>query len=187
MQENTASKGAFKARSGRTVRVGEDGTVMFDHANGYLSPASAMDAEEFFQAKRDEELGRWRWPVEPEYLVYPSDQFREGADGTWIRVVNERTSLADEFARHAEVKAFRLVGRFREAALAYFEAHPERKPWHGAVSGEFWMVHHAGTVEVCRVDGNRFVGVDDRGTHVSMPITHASITAASRMVTEKAS
>ena len=68
---STAVFGApgFRARSGRTVSARSDGSVMFDHANGYLSPASVMDAEEFFQARRDAELGRWRYPLEPDCLV----------------------------------------------------------------------------------------------------------------------
>lgn len=169
----------FKAASGRKVSVGPDGSVMFGQALGYLTREAAFDAEEYMQAKHDEELGRWRWPINPHIVVYPRHE--RGTSG------RRRALVIDERAGKAELG---IEGYSSNAAsFAYFEAHPEPKPWHDAKAGEFWSVHHVG-IETCRVDDVngvlRFVGVDGRGLSVSMPITHHSITAAVRMVAEVA-
>jgi hypothetical protein len=103
---------------------------MFDHANGYLSPASAMDAEEFFQAKRDAELGRWRSPLHPDYVVY--------LIGYEALVIGEHVGLSQRFERSAVDAASSRVPE--QVAAAYFEAHPERKPWHDAKPGEVWLL-----------------------------------------------
>jgi hypothetical protein len=130
------SDGKFQAHSGRTVRVGDDGTVMFDKANGYLSPESAMDAEEFFQAKRDRELGRWRDPLNPDYVVYlvPSDDM--------VRVLDERDGMQITALR-ADVRGFEPSGSTRglfKVAWNFFDAHPVRQPWDDAKPGEIWAV-----------------------------------------------
>lgn len=132
-------KEQFETSSGRIVKVGVDGSVMFDHVNGFLTPESAIDAEEFYQAKRDAELGRWRCPTETDWVA------REGvrtADGRTVVVVNERTLdrfWFNERVRNAgaDVDVAHSVGR------AYFEAHPERKPWQAAKPGEVWILSTA--------------------------------------------
>lgn len=113
---------------------------MFDHANGYLSPASAMDAEEFFQAKRDEGLGRWRWPENPEWVVYPKRPGYSAYNGADLLVINERHGSSMEYVR-ADDDGTEYVGLDEpaaEAARAYFEAHPERRPWENANDGDIW-------------------------------------------------
>lgn len=122
----------FRARSGRTVTARSDGSVLFDHVNGYLSPWSVMDAEEFFQAKRDEDLGRWRWPENPQYVVYPASGY-----GHYVRVLNEKDAFLDVVYRDGQGADRAGAG---EAARAYFEAHPERKPWEEAEPGEVWAL-----------------------------------------------
>ncbi len=124
----------FKARSGRTIRSNEDGSISFQGGNGYIGPGLSFDAEEFFQAKRDAELGRWRWPENPDYVVYPED-------GGAHNVVRESTGLS--------LMASRDGIRFQQdphadAARAYFEAHPERKPWQEAQPGEVWVIRYRG-------------------------------------------
>lgn len=169
----------FKAASGRTVRVGGDGSVMFGRVNGFLSREATYDAEEYFQAKHDEELGRWRWPLDPDYVAYLRDD-----EPRRVRVIRESTGDFTD-----TVEGSTLDGPFKDAARAYFEAHPAPKPWHDAKAGEFWSVEHLG-IEVCRVDDVngtlRFVGVDGRGLSVSMPITYHSITNAVQLVAEVA-
>lgn len=174
--------GEFVAASGRKVSVGRDGSVRFVVANGYLSREAAYDAEEFFQARRDDELGRWRNPLDPQYVVYPDKA--------------DRVTVADENqGTHVVYTRAEVVGRPRDvltargrAAEAYFKSHPVREPWHDANAGEFWTVTHTTEVETCRVDDVngtlRFVGVEGRGLSVSMPVTHHSITAAVRLVAE---
>lgn len=118
----------FRARSGRVVKVDENGTVVFDHVNGYLSPGSAMDAEEFFQAKRDEELGRWRWPENPQWVVYAKRPGYSAIGTADLLVINEADGSAMEYVA-TDDDGTCYTGREEsaaEAGRAYFEAHPER-------------------------------------------------------------
>lgn len=110
-------KQQFKTRSGRVVKVGEDGTLMFDHVNGYLTPESALDAEEFYEAKRDADRGRWRWPENRNYVVYPND-------GVVIWTLDELTGVS-----HMNTREGLQTDQHGDAARAYFEAHPVRRAW----------------------------------------------------------
>lgn len=177
---STAVIGApeFRARSGRTVRSNEDGSVTFEGVRGYIAPEQVFDAQEFFQAQRDLDYGRWRCPTEPDVVVY-----RDREDQALIRVIDELTGELMQYRREFMAHQTEAQSqRHLHAARAYFEAHPERKPWHDATPGEFWSVQHMGMCETCRVDDLngvlRFVGVDGGATHVTMPITHHSITDA---------
>lgn len=134
---------------------------MFDHANGYLSPASAMDAEEFFQAKRDAELERWRWPENPEYVVSAPRLIRVHGVRNFtyrqVRVLHEPSMdvrvRPDRSVNNPEGQ-LRACGSdvpFADAARAYFEAHPERKPWHEARLGEIWAVTIRGAEHIAKV------------------------------------
>lgn len=159
--------GKFRTRSGRTVTVKEDGGLIFDHANGYLSTETAMDAEEFFQAKRDAEIGRWRWPENPHYVVYPL--------AGQARVIDERTGREHVFGRVDDSREWAMA----DAAEAYFEAHPERKPWHGAEADEVWVI-----------DGKPwgvYGGMFRRNGTPALMLTDAGITDARRIWPEDAS
>lgn len=121
----------FKAASGRMVRPAEDGSVLFGAGIGYLSREAAFDAEEFYQAKRDAELDRWRYPLDPSLVVY------ENVRGTAF-VFDEDAGDYQSFTR---AEAYAIEGlTYRRAARAYFEAHPERKPWEDANAGEVWVL-----------------------------------------------
>lgn len=176
----------FVAASGRKVRIRKDGSVEFGLLNGYLPRESAFDAEEFFQAKRDEELGRWRYPLDPHWIAMEGNHNRDGR--RTVALFNEQTF--ESFLMNDRVLGTSIDHVSYRAARAFFEAHPQPKPWHDAQAGEFWTVTHAGEDETCRVDDVngtlRFVGVSGWGTSVSMPITHHSITTAVRMVAEVA-
>lgn len=132
---STAVIGApeFRARSGRTVRAKADGSVVFDHVNGYLGPEQVFDAEEFFQAKRDAELGRWRHPQNPDYVVYPDE------DGDVV-VLNEGEGISSSLIIRRDLAQRNPDHPATQAARAYFEAHPERKPWEDADDGEVWVL-----------------------------------------------
>jgi hypothetical protein len=108
------------------------------HANddpGYAFNSLIGEAlREFYRHKEDERLGRWRWPEDPEYVVYVREDYvqvlreSDGASGllgSWTR----------EDAKYVTSDG-NLMGR---AALAYFDAHPEPKPWHDAQPGEVWV------------------------------------------------
>ena len=127
MQEKTAQ---FRASSGRTVTPREDGSVVFDHANGYLGRDEVFDAEEFFRAREDERLGRWRFPLDPRFVVY---RFARS-----IRVVDEADGAGVQFnIDEITVDYFQGFGPYSAAAQAFFEAHPER-PAANAKAGEVW-------------------------------------------------
>ncbi len=132
-QEKTAQ---FRASSGRHVTVYTDGAVAFEGLLGYVGSSVVGDAEEFFRAREDARLGRWRWPENPEWVAVEADRTDEGRT---VVVVNERTLTrfhANERVRDAGPDAT----ADRRAARAYFEAHPERKPWEDAKPGEVWAV-----------------------------------------------
>lgn len=81
---------------------------------------------EFFRAEEDERLGRWRWPGDCDYVVTPA-----GNHHVWT--VHEPTGMAVYTVRGSQ-----LAGAFKDAARAYFDAHPEPKPWDKAKRGEVW-------------------------------------------------
>lgn len=111
-----------------------------------LGPGFARDSligralAEFFLHERDEELGRWRWPENPDYVVYPqhpegggrSDSFRVFQESTGYTWSYDIEHLGD------------TEGVPWDAARAYFEAHSEPKPWHHAKPGEAWVITVAG-------------------------------------------
>lgn len=188
---STAVFGApeFRARSGRTVKSRSDGSVMFDHAKGYLSPASVMDAEEFFQAKRDAELGRWRWPANPQWIVYPRRPGFVPYGDADLLVINEVDGSAMEYVA-TDDDGTCYTGREEpaaEAARAYFEAHPERKPWEDAAPGEAWEITYTAlaspqvTKVAIRTDRNTW-----KTDVLEMEFNHA-ITSARRIWPEDAS
>lgn len=129
----------FTATNGLTVRHEGPGVVILDvdgrrnRISGYdfLNRADMAALREFFQHERDAELGRWRWPENPDYVVYAPDE--EGV--AWS--VNERTGAA---LMNTRALPLGFVDDHARAARAYFDAHPERKPWHDAKEGEVWLV-----------------------------------------------
>lgn len=165
----------FRARSGRVVKVDENGTVVFDHVNGYLSPGSAMDAEEFFQAKRDLELGRWRWPENPDYVVYVD------TSGAAI-VFREQMPVGGILYRRDDT----VVDMESEAARAYFEAHPERKPWQEAKQGEVWLLTYRGREAAFTADRREFNGADENGIFDCFEHSSEEITAGRKIWPEDA-
>lgn len=170
----------FVASSGRVVKAGrEDGSLVFGKLDGYLSGESAFDAEEFFQAKRDAELGRWRDPVEPDYVCYPV------GDGETVRVVGERSGISSWLNRKVEATDTGAHG----VAYRFFETHPEATLWDDAKVGEIWAVTAFGLERPCRVieanlstereGGIAFLPIDELGARWFRP--SQSVTAARRI------
>lgn len=90
--------------------------------------------------ERDEQLGRWRWPEEPDYVVYPDD--------CRLRVLRERDGTFFAWTRGDATRAVKDegdTGGAVNAAYAYSEAHPEPMPWESAKPGEVWVLHLEGT------------------------------------------
>ncbi|WP_156316655.1 hypothetical protein [Leucobacter japonicus] len=104
---------------------------------------------EFFQHERDQELGRWRWPENPGFVVYS-----RGVAG--IRVTSEESGDSILALREA-AETWADEPTFFGAARAYFAAHPERKPWHDAKPGEAWVITYGGEEHAVISDGAFFL------------------------------
>lgn len=132
----------YTASNGIGVRIDSPYLDIKDGVSwrGIAGSREVIALREFFQAERDEELGRWRWPENPDYVVYQHES------GQAI-VINERTGIS--FYRYrgeaAELREMRAgtdedVSLGTKAAEAYFDAHPERQPWDDAKPGEAWRL-----------------------------------------------
>jgi hypothetical protein len=111
----------------------------------WMKPDELGALREFFRAEEDERLGRWRWPTDPALVVYPSR-----AD--WVTVVSETDGVASRFRPEDVDVALTLNAR---AARAYFDAHPEPKPWHDAEPEEVWILTIDGEEVLALIDEDR--------------------------------
>ncbi len=137
----------FRASNGSMVELEEGGWVKVDGAGyfEYIDRRGVEALREFFQHERDEELGRWRYPEDPDLVVYLQGQhlvvFSEGAgvyeefQVAWARVSSDEPPLTI----------------WQRAAVAWADTHPERKPWHDAKAGEVWALTIEGGEFACLV------------------------------------
>ncbi|WP_100811755.1 hypothetical protein [Microbacterium sp. BR1] len=158
---------------------------------GNVSPAVEVALREFFRHEEDERLGRWRWPENPDYVVYPlgldADGFRyarvllerTGASGTWQEGQRPSGALS-----HPD-------GLGILAAMAFFDAHPEPEPaGHDAKVGEVWVLTANGdtgpflVVHDFVIGEDRFIG--SNGTRFR-PTDDEQITDGHRIYPEDAS
>lgn len=133
-------------------------------------PAIVTSAlRELFRAEEDERLGRWRWPENPEYIVYPGRVLPHLAG-----VIDESTGLRELLSK---AKAGHKRDNFERAAAAYFDAHPEQKPWSTPEAGEVWVL------DVDHIGQNAYVAGDFSFLHAdhSIPIGDPRITAGRRL------
>ena len=110
--------------------------VTFDGNHGTLVEMSAEEAValiEFLDHEKDEELGRWRDPDNPRLTVYPT----EGYETDEITILDDVDAETYTITR---ARAERSQGSWwHDTAKAYFEAHPERKPWEDATYKDVWV------------------------------------------------
>lgn len=184
MQENTASTEVFKARNRLHVRQAENGGVEVGKPGylDYTTPAATFALEEFFQAKRDRDLERWRCPTDPNLVVYENQ----------VGVAFVFDEDAGDYQTVTREGAYAIEGlSYRRAARAYFEAHPESKPWHDANHGEVWELDFIGVsswVAVEAGDGEEPRPVfRDPHTVVQIEVDDPKITAGRRIYPEDAS
>ena len=101
----------------------------------YLIQSQYEAARAFFQAERDEELGRWRDPESPNLVCFP---VVGDLDAVWV--VHE----GDGSRYHATRTDWERIRPHyvSETARRYFQAHPEPKPrpWEEAQVGEIWEI-----------------------------------------------
>lgn len=142
MEKFEASNGVEITSNGGRVTFKCTGTGEL-YPNGHqLTPAETKALREFFRAELDEELGRWRWPEGDDWVVRELD--RDTFGRRRVECLNERTFEKTSFN---PVAATGESDKHR-AARAYFEAHPERKPWEEAEDGEIWVLTGAGGLEL---------------------------------------
>ena len=128
----------FTASNGVRIRVDLEGDYRFGgtaRSADYVvrrGGANEQALREFFQAEADERLGRCRTAVDPDFVVY------EPREGQPARVLRESTAQVLDYHR-SETRSTH-PSAFESAARAYFDAHPEPKPWHDAAAGEVWLI-----------------------------------------------
>lgn len=132
--------------TGYTFREEGNGILDIRKANGEwvlgLGKNTQAALAKHFRDKEDERLGRWRWPENPDYVVYPlpsgevkvlrESQLESYSDGPAIEKPISRDAV--------EKWSKGWATNFYEAARAYFAAHPLQKPWHNAKEGEVWEI-----------------------------------------------
>lgn len=106
-----------------------------------FAPTSVADEAfaEWYQHRRDQELGRWRDPEAPDKVVYHLPSAKREATGRTVRVLDERLGATVICNEHLERSSDPTNAE--PSAARYFAAHPEPKPWHDAEAGTFWRVH----------------------------------------------
>ena len=129
----------------------------------------------FFQAERDEELGRWRDPENPDWICYG-----RGSSSDTVHVINEYDGLPYMLERDQVAYA---DSEFSEVAQRYFAAHPEPKPWEKARPGydEIWVLTIHGCEQPVYVDEFRGEPVFQVPGGETISLHRESITAGRRI------
>ena len=186
----------FTASNGIRVRITRDGELRMESpefGNVTLGEYRIGALREFFRAEEDERLGRWRWPDNPAIVIYRYSE-------TYVRVVREDDGTGEDFYRSG-VEANRgrsFPSDNLRAAMWYFDAHPEPKPWHDAKPGETWRltVNDRSPLEmdltfnVIGVEGvipSRFARPQVGGEQMEYPLDSPAITAGRRIWPEVSS
>ena len=127
------------------IKTYEDGSarLLWDWRDIALTTSDFESLRAFFQAERDETLGRWRDPENPDMVVYP---VAGALDAVWVM------REGDGSRYHATRTGPRnlLPHYVSEAAGRYFAAHPEPKPWDAAQPDEVWVLTDGDRSEVFR-------------------------------------
>lgn len=162
----------FMASNGIRVQLLGNGSLAVNDGVCLPGPVSAM--REFFQHERDVELGRWRWPENPNIVVVPDTDGYYVDGKRWVSVYDER-KMGRSSWYYSDRSDPGCRGRepLHDAAHDYFAAHPVRKPWHDAKPGEVWAVTVGGEEAIMTVfesqhGGNRFRRNDHDGTVFSL-------------------
>lgn len=98
---------------------------------------------EYFQHERDRELGRWRDPDNPDFVVYRRPK-RDDELGRAVWVLDETTATGYTYWEHSTPAWPGKYAQMWKAAERYYEAHPEPRPWDEAEPGEIWELTEPG-------------------------------------------
>ncbi|KTR79132.1 hypothetical protein NS234_01800 [Microbacterium oxydans] len=181
----------FTASNGLKIKANENEHHPVIVASLGLLPTSVIALREFFQHERDEELGRWRWPEDLDYVVYsnPDEAFeRMFGPNLDLVILRESDGMTKGYVRDEDQGGPPMDHRVGHmlAARAYFEAHPERKPWRSAEAGEVWVLTYEGQDHAFGFDSR-----DERFVYASgetwFPHDDPGITAGRRIWPEDAS
>ena len=173
MTEFTASNG---------IKVSKDimGGLQYDtSAMLVVLPHSiTLAAREFFRHEADKRLGRWRWPENPDYVIYAVDDV--------LTVIDETDGSHQTFSSVERFRERVSPNNWHRAAAAWLDAHPGPKPWHDAKPWETWLITYDGVEQAVTLDEDlEFRRRGERGSWER--ITSEEITAGRRIWPEDAS
>lgn len=130
MNEFTASNGIEVAFDADSL----DNIYLAGRKQGNLHASAGEEGivalREFFQAERDEALGRWRSRSNPSWVVYP-----DASNPSRGRMVNED---GGEWNSAHPDSHWSSRPDLNEVNQEFLAAHPEPKPWWDAAEGEAW-------------------------------------------------
>lgn len=163
----------FTASNGVRVRRINDWTVDVEATFERYGVA----IREFFRAEEDERLGRWRWPDDPEYVVYAVDEV--------LTVIDETDGSHQTFSAVNRIRNAVSPNKWHRAAAAFLDAHPGPKPWHDAKPDDVWILTIDGEEVPALIDGDR--EFHHRSHHRFRSVLDESITAGRRIWPEVSS
>lgn len=153
----------FTASNGRKVRDSdhfETGVRVSGVIWAELSNEQTQALREYFLAERDKELGRWRDPEAPNNVVIPDKERPNRV------VVSREDKVSYEIWWRDQVEPGKPFQGMRgyNSAKRYFEAHPEKKPWHDAEPGEWWEITFNGKTYKALVDLEKDFSYKEEGS-----------------------
>ena len=98
-----------------------------------LTTADLEALRAFFQAERDEQLGRWRDPENPDIVCYP---VACDLDAVWVMYEGDGSRYYVTRTDWERIRPHYVS----ETAGRYFAAHPKPKPWDDAEEGDIWVL-----------------------------------------------
>lgn len=181
----------FTASNGYEVDFVDGEQVRTRTGQGSESGGHIDALREFFQHERDEELGRWRWPEDTDFTVRIAPAHARDAryPGLTVAIEQESSGYVGYYTRGRLPEVTDKTGGIVRAGHAYFEAHPEPKPWEDAKVGEVWAltmddgVEHDVFIHEDRTVGGRG-GISTGGAYFDID-DGAGITAGRRIWPEE--
>lgn len=129
----------FTASNGVEIEITENGCLGTGGSIGltFVGPKAVEALREYFQRERDQELGRWRDPDNPDFVVYRMPK-RDDELGRAVWVLDETTATGYTYWENSTPAWPGKYAQMWKAAERYYEAHPETRPWEEAEPGEIW-------------------------------------------------
>lgn len=165
-----------------------NGIVIHDHgthvswASGFSHPFVTQALREYFQAERDEKLGLWRWPENPEYVVKMSNEYEICVihEPTFWRTNTVHFTDARSLAEFMHEEPGKHTKPWRKAARAYLKEHPIKQPWHDAKRGEVWLLE-IGSKHMPAIVMNGLRGLEFQADDLVYSLDSAHITNGRRI------